>query len=210
MKIIQPPEGSPVTKVCTKCGEDKELGEYNAAKHGKYGRASECKGCMGRYRSANKKKIAEYLAKYRAANKERAAARDAKYRAANKEKVTARIVSYMRRRRQSDPAYALTCRTRLAVRRTLNGTIQGASRHLPYTPQQLYDHLLSTLPEGYTEADICDGSKLHIDHIRPVSSFNLTGEIDDEFLACWALENLQLLPAAENLAKSNSLDWNKE
>jgi len=236
-----------ITKVCTKCGEDKELGEYYKSTRGRHGRKSRCRACNAKYRAANKGKIADRHAKWYAANKDRVAASQAKWSSANKDKVAAKSARYRaahkdkvaaycakyhaankdriaelgakwyaankdkvaakaRLRRKTNPALALTDRTRSAVRRTLKNTTAGSTSHLPYTHQQLYDHLLTTLPEGYTEADICDGRKLHIDHIRPVSSFNLTGEIDDEFHACWALSNLQLLPAAENIRKGASLD----
>ena len=45
----------------------------------------------------------------------------------------------------------------------------------------------------------------HIDHIRPISSFNFESCNDPEFKECWALENLQPLWAKENLSKSNKI-----
>ena len=118
---------------------------------------------------------------------------------------------YQKNRLKTDPAFALIMRARGQASRAFRGAQNepGFFRHMPYTQAEYVSHLLSTLPDGYTEADACDGRKLHIDHIRPVSSFNLTGNVDDEFLACWALDNLQLLPAAENLAKRDSLNWGK-
>jgi len=43
----------------------------------------------------------------------------------------------------------------------------------------------------------------HIDHKRPISSFNIVSVDCKEFGECWALENLQPLWADENLRKSN-------
>ena len=48
--------------------------------------------------------------------------------------------------------------------------------------------------------------KLHIDHIIPVSVFNFTNDNHIDFFKCWSLDNLQLLPAKENLVKHNKLD----
>lgn len=45
----------------------------------------------------------------------------------------------------------------------------------------------------------------HIDHIRPLSSFACTSVSDQSFRDCWAISNLRLIPAAENLAKSNKI-----
>lgn len=45
----------------------------------------------------------------------------------------------------------------------------------------------------------------HIDHIKPLSSFGVTEVKTPEglqkFRECWAISNLKLIPAAENLAK---------
>jgi hypothetical protein len=48
-------------------------------------------------------------------------------------------------------------------------------------------------------------SEWHIDHRRPVSSFNFLSVDDPEFLECWALSNLQPLWAADNIRKGNAL-----
>ncbi len=46
----------------------------------------------------------------------------------------------------------------------------------------------------------------HIDHIRPISSFNFTAPDDEAFKKCWSLENLQPLWAKDNLSKSNKYE----
>ena len=76
---------------------------------------------------------------------------------------------------------------------------------VPYTLDQLLKRLRRTLPKGYTWQDYLDG-KLHIDHKIPVSVFNFEKPEDEDFQRCFALKNLQLLPALENIKKSNNLD----
>ena len=76
-------------------------------------------------------------------------------------------------------------------------------RVLPYTPVELESRLRSTLPDGYKWEDFLNG-ELHIDHIRPVASFDFEKMDDPDFLACYALSNLQLLPPAENMRKGDS------
>jgi len=53
----------PKSKVCSKCGEEKLLDEFNRCKKGKYGRESQCKVCRQqyhrRYAQENKQKIIE-------------------------------------------------------------------------------------------------------------------------------------------------------
>jgi hypothetical protein len=43
----------------------------------------------------------------------------------------------------------------------------------------------------------------HVDHIRPMSSFNFTSVDDPEFKECWALCNLQPLWELDNLSKGS-------
>lgn len=61
------------------------------------------------------------------------------------------------------------------------------------------------MPKGYTWADFMAG-RLHIDHKVPLAAFNFTTSEDLDFKRAWALSNLQLLPEADNIAKSDSLD----
>jgi hypothetical protein len=47
--------------------------------------------------------------------------------------------------------------------------------------------------------------KWHIDHITPLSSFDIQNYNDENFKKCWSLENLQPLWAEDNLKKSNKV-----
>lgn len=76
---------------------------------------------------------------------------------------------------------------------------------VPYTAEELMARLQKTMPSGYTWDDYVSGA-LHLDHVVPVSAFNFTSPADIDFQRCWDLKNLQLLPAAKNLSKSNKLD----
>lgn len=46
----------------------------------------------------------------------------------------------------------------------------------------------------------------HVDHIRPVISFNITSFDCNDFLECWSLSNLQPLWEADNLSKSSKFN----
>ena len=155
------------------------------------------------YYAANKDKIAARRAAYRAANKDKFAARDAAYQAANKDKRSA----YKKRRRHTEPNYALCHRSGTASRRALKGdSCPGFFRHMPYFCDDSAAPEIYTLPPGTDPAEVCDGSKWHIDHIRPMASFDFTdGKDGEDWQRCWALANLRMLPAEENMAKGNSL-----
>ena len=45
----------------------------------------------------------------------------------------------------------------------------------------------------------------HIDHKYPLSKFDVQSASDQAFRDCWAISNLWLIPAADNLAKSNKV-----
>lgn len=76
---------------------------------------------------------------------------------------------------------------------------------LDYTVKDLKKHLRKTMPIGFTWGDYIVG-RLHIDHKVPISVFNFEKIEDDDFKKCFALKNLQLLPAFDNMSKSNKLD----
>jgi len=87
-----------------------------------------------------------------------------------------------------------------------------AGRHweelVDYSLEDLIERLKSTIPQGYSwKNDFVNGNNiLHIDHIIPMSSFNFDSPEQMDFKKCFALDNLQLLPAIENMQKSAKFD----
>ena len=75
---------------------------------------------------------------------------------------------------------------------------------IDYSLSDLIKRLKSTMPEGYNWNDYLNG-KLHIDHIIPKRAFNYDNPKHTDFKRCWALDNLQLLPAKENMTKNGKL-----
>jgi hypothetical protein len=71
-----------------------------------------------------------------------------------------------------------------------------------YTADELWNRLAQTMPAGATVEDFLAG-RLHIDHIRPRKSFDLTSA--EQVRECWALGNLQLLWANDNIRKAAKL-----
>ena len=47
----------------------------------------------------------------------------------------------------------------------------------------------------------------HLDHIQPHSSFASERIGDEQFVKCWAISNLRMIPALENLQKGKKLDF---
>jgi hypothetical protein len=125
-----------------------------------------------------------------------------------------------RARYQTDPEFALEQRLRTQLRKkaklfpklddlmrdALNR--QGGSniveRACGYTISQLRTHLEALFSVGMSWQAFACGD-IHIDHIRPQSSFDLNDA--DQVRACWALSNLQPLWSTDNLTKGACTDW---
>lgn len=107
---------------------------------------------------------------------------------------------------RTDLKFNLNHKISNAISTSLKGNKNG--RHwenlVGYTLNDLIKHLQITIPIGYKWQDYFD-EKLHIDHIIPINVFNFTKPEHTDFQRCWSLSNLQLLPAEENISKSNKL-----
>jgi len=129
-----------------------------------------------------------------------------KYRKDNADKIKTYKRKWENNRYKTDLKFNLNRKMGRAIHLSLKGNKAG--RHweilVGYACNDLVKHLRKTLPEGYTWNDYLQG-KLHIDHKIPISAFNYTTPENPDFRECWALKNLQLLPARENLIKGSKL-----
>jgi len=158
-----------------------------------------------RYHNSDKQK--EYSKLYRKNNPEKSKERDKRYSENNYEKYRESQNRCRRNRYKISPKHNLNYKMKRAINRSLKGNKKG--RHwenlVGYTLKDLIKRLKKTIPKDYTWQDFLSGN-LHIDHIIPISAFNFSSPEHTDFKRCWALNNLRLLPAKENLKKSNKLD----
>ena len=117
----------------------------------------------------------------------------------------------VKRKRDSDPMRKIAKRCRSMIRYTLaNPKSKPTFEYFDFTKEELFAHIESLFTDGMSWDNM---SEWHIDHIRPLASFNFTGEKDcKEFKKCWALSNLQPLWASDNSkkgAKWNGKDYRK-
>ena len=114
---------------------------------------------------------------------------------------------YLRQRSKTDLRYNLNHRMANAINKSLKGNKNDRKWEIlvGYSLEVLIKRLKSTMPKGYTWQDYLEG-RLHIDHVIPKSVFNYTKSEHIDFNNCWALKNLQLLPAKENIIKDNKLN----
>jgi len=93
--------------------------------------------------------------------------------------------------------------TRVAMQVTSPpGLVENLESYLGYTMVQLKTHLENDIREreGISLREAFERG-YHLDHIRPLSSFQVTHIRSKAFRECWAIDNLRMIPAEENLKK---------
>lgn len=167
----------------------------------------------------NPERAKAQAAKTYAANKDRAIARATAWNAENLERRREISRESARRRRVENPAYFSEMKRKLrqeprwrlnvamseGMRVALNSGKAGASWEsiVGYTLGDLIAHLTALFSDGMSLSNYGDW---HIDHKRPIASFNFSDASDSEFQQCWALDNLQPLWAIDNLRKNSFWD----
>ncbi len=113
---------------------------------------------------------------------------------------------YYHERKREDHVYVLGDRMSAAIRRSLKSGKEGASwkSMVPYSLADLRKHLEAQFQAGMNWQNY---GAWHIDHIRPVSSFDYSSSEDPSFLDCWSLANLRPLWAEDNIKKGASLTY---
>lgn len=211
------------TKRCSRCKQVKVAGEFGVASRNRDGLHTYCRPCSREYaaqwREKNPDKVNKTRKRWREENgrddsldRDRSRAFDRKMALA---RVTDRVslddlilIAPIIKNYDRWVRSEIRHRVQRGVRRGLSsGKETGVFRHLPYTLDELYIHLNITMPDGCSWGDFAD---LHIDHIRPVCSFDIKEIGDAEFLKCWDLNNLQLLRAEDNIKKGAKMIWQAE
>lgn len=159
-----------------------------------------------KYREENRQKMLQRRRDEYRRHKEKYAENAKIWAELNKEKRQEISNRYMRKKRL-DPMFVLNGNISKGIRRSLEDGKQGKhwEELVDFSLQELRVYLEKTMPEGYNWEDYLVG-KLHLDHIIPIDVFNFSGSEHIDFKRCWKLDNLQLLPAKENLRKGSKLN----
>ena len=182
-----------MTKRCSKCREQKQIDEFCKEKKSKDGHRHWCKPCMN-----------AYLKIYRAAHKEEAK----RYRKDNADKMKAYNEAYKPRknawitqRRQNDINFAMA----FNLRTRFHSFVSTKGKHTFDVLGVPCDTFLSWIEFQFEEGMSWNnyGTEWHLDHILPVSKFDMTNETDKKVCFSWA--NFQPLYSQDNLSKSNSI-----
>ena len=124
-----------------------------------------------------------------------------KYRENNRDKIRIYGKGYMKRKRL-DPFYRLSRNLSKAIWENLksvevNKDKLSFSKFVSWTMEELIKHLEAKFEEDMSWENY--GKFWHLDHIKPLSWFNLETEFQD----AWDINNLQPMKSFENLSKNN-------
>ena len=116
-------------------------------------------------------------------------------------------IRYNNRRRKKDVYFRNKMNLRRRVVRafrdfTKSGKIM-TSREYGIDYGKIIDHLMKNRPEGVSDDDLGNYRKWHIDHIFPLSKFDLNNP--EEVKKAFAPENHQWLTAKDNMRKGNKI-----
>lgn len=150
-----------------------------------------------RYRQRHPEKIKEKERQRRISGKAAEAIR--RYKTVSREKYLAVV-----RRRNAKNWLNPTFRISRTVSIRINDSLSGRKNYrcwqalVGFGLDELRKHLEGQFAEGMTWENHGDW---HIDHRRPIASFDFASPEDPGFKKCWALDNLQPLWATENMSK---------
>ena len=177
-------------KRCKGCSAAKKTTEFAPSRRNWMGVAQRCRPCMSLY-SAQRRALAIGLVHtplVRCSKEE------------SRQKLKAKWNRKGARRRASTEG-TLENRVRNAVWRSLNGCKNSRTfALLGYSRQDLAAALEKKFLPGMAWSNF---GQWHIDHERPISSFNITSADCEDFKKCWSLSNLQPLWATDNIKKGN-------
>lgn len=186
-------------KKCSSCKEEKLFSEFNKNKNRADGYHIQCKLCRKHYRKANQHRISKYGKNYYESNKDAITERTQSYYETNKNKIADRHKIYQEINKVVLNVYYKNYRE---VYKDKRAALQSKRRaiKLNASPNWLTRQDLEQIAELYEIAKafkLYTGQEYHVDHIVPLQGENVCG-----LHVPW---NLQVIPAKENLSKSNKL-----
>ncbi len=159
-----------------------------------------------------RERLIKYRKEYNIKNKSRRDDNQKKYASKNRESLRL----YSKNKYKTDINYRISSCLRANLRHSFNSQRAIKSSNTIKLLGCTIDDLMIHLEEQFY--DRSNGEKMsfdkfgrygiHIDHIKPLSSFDLT-DLDQQIEACH-YSNLQPLWAEDNLRKSDRLDWKKQ
>lgn len=210
-------------KHCPKCNATKHLSMFGRSKQRKSGLRPWCKDChnasnkqwreqnpdkakaaVSRWEKLNPERVRDKSRRWAEQNREACRKRSQAWRDENPEKSKACIKAHYYQKRSKDLSYLLRNRVGNMVRSCLVSGKGGRRTFsvLGYSLEELRTHLERQFSKQMTWEAFANG-EIHIDHIVPISSFNITTTECIDFRRAWALSNLRPLWASDNIRKKD-------
>jgi len=222
-----------MNKICSKCKTEKSISLFYKNRVMKDGYDGYCKTCRNvqkkastpenyqkeynkRYYIENSGKIKETVKKYRLNNPEICRERCKAYAFKNQDRINSnkrqyfqenkeRINAYRRKRKEIDPVFLISSRLRgrfnIALKRQGTHKKNKTMTYIGCTKEELRNHIQSKFVDGMSWGN---KGEWHIDHIIPISSFDLSDE--KQVFQAMNFTNLQPLWAIDNIRKSNKIN----
>ena len=204
-------------KTCSNCEEEKSIDNFYFTKNrNKF--TTQCKNCIlkkqieynqnntekiKQYKQNNREKIATQQTEYKQNNREKIATQSAEYYQNNKEK----IKQYKRNRYKNNENARLIQNLRTRIYKTLNGKSKSVhAKEILGIDIETYKRWIK-----YQMTEEMNFNNIHIDHVKPISSFDISN--DNELLEAFNWRNTQPLLKQDNLRKSNKFnekDYNNQ
>ena len=204
---------------CKECQAERDKKYFQKNKEAISRQRKECRqknkeAINARQREHYKKNLARYKEYYKERyekNKEAARRYNREYYQKNKQAVIKRIIEHQANRYKEDPTFRL----QKNMRRGLGGCLSGQTKnsrtfdYVGLTPEELMAYLEAKFTDGMTRDNY---GKWHVDHIRPLSSFDFykhelgSKEFEDLLHQAWHHTNLQPLWAKDNIIKGARWD----
>lgn len=188
------------TKICCTCKQEQSIDNFYRDKHTRDKLSARCRSCCRRRRKVNYVKDKDKFKKYYQDNREDILRKRKIYYRNNRDKIVAKNSKYISDRTREDIDFKIrrVLRSRLNHALNKNNKAGSAIRDLGCTIEELKKHLEDQFVEGMS----WDNHGLHgwhIDHIIPLSEFNLTDP--EELKKACHYTNLQPLWSKDNWSK---------
>jgi hypothetical protein len=211
--------GPTILKTCSKCLKEKPLEDYHKSYLHTYFRRPDCKVCKNtlvkkyyenhkpqrkiykqKYGKLKKTELLSKKQKYRLLNVDKIKQYHKNYKQKNKDKILKYFREYNNKKLKTDNNFKITKRLRCRLYHALKGNAKRGSaiQDLGCSVDFLKQHLEAQFQPGMTW-DNYNMHGWHIDHIRPLASFDLTDP--EQLRAACHYTNLQPLWAADNISK---------
>ncbi len=206
-------------KKCSTCDKEKDESEFGKYSRSKDGFNYNCRTCRAKYRLKNKEKTNKKRMEYYYKNKEKTNKElrekyrdDVNFRNKMKENTKSYRKKYPEKKRKMDYAYLkkkrkenVSYRIRDSISANIRARIEKGEKTTFYflgcSIEEYKQYLEEKFQDGMTWNNY---GKWQIDHIKPVSSFDLLKEGESE--KCFHYTNTQPLWAFDNLSKGNKIE----